>query len=94
MRLEYHRAQSTEKPEKIDDYSSKHVTYLRKNITEKQVTDEMTEETHTIYEYDEAKLTKEQYKRYLAEMSVMDIEQQRADIDYIAIMTGVDLEEI
>ena len=94
MKLEYHKSSSTVKPELIDDSSSKYVTYLRKNIVEKQVTDEMTEETHTVYEYDEAKLTKEQYKQYLAEMSVMDIEQQRADIDYIAIMTGVDLEEI
>lgn len=93
MRLEYCKSQSTEKPDLIDDYSSKYVTYLRKNIVEKQVYDEMTEDTHTVYEYDEAKLTKEEYKQYLAQTSVMDIEQIRADVDYIALMSGVDLEE-
>ena len=93
MRLEYYKSQSTEKPDLIDDYSSKYVTYLRKNIVEKQVYDEMTEDTHTVYEYDEAKLTKEEYKQYLTQTSVMDIEQIRADVDYIALMSGVDLEE-
>lgn len=93
MKLEYYKSSSTVKPELIDDSSSKYVTYLRKNIVEKQVTDEMSEETHTVYEYDEAKLTKAEYKQYLTEMSVMNIEQQRADIDYIALMCDVDLGE-
>lgn len=94
MIIQYYKSQSTVRPELIDDHSSKYVTYLRKNIVEKQVTDEMTEETHTVYEYDEAKLTKAEYKQYLTEMSTMDVEQQRADIDYIALITGVDLEEV
>lgn len=93
MKLNYVKSKSTEYPELIDTTSSKVVVYLRKNVVEKQVKDEITGDTRTIYEYDEAKLTKEEYKQYLEELSILDIEQQRADIDYIAFMTGVDLEE-
>lgn len=57
-----------------------------------KVLDGVDGEEYTYYEYDEAKLTKEQYKQYIAELSVADIQQQRADIDYIALMMGVDLE--
>ena len=86
MEIHYAKSESLNKPELIDDYSSNHVTYIRKNVVQKQVEDEMTGESHTVYEYDEAKLTKADYAKYL-------IEQQRADIDYIALMTDVDLEE-
>lgn len=92
MRLDWHKSESTVYPELIDTTSSKTTVYLRKNVTEKWVEDDMSGESYTMYEYEEAKLTKEEYNKYLEEMSVMDIEQQRADIDYIAFMTGVDLE--
>lgn len=93
MKLNYVKSQSTEYPELIDTTSSKTVVYLRKNVVEKQVKNEVTGDTYTMYEYDEAKLTKAEYKQYLDELSLMNLEQQRADIDYIAFMTGVDLEE-
>lgn len=92
--LQYQKAYSTLKPDLIDDYSSKYTVYLRKNIVETEYHDEFTDSTVTMYEYDEAKLTKEQYRQYLQELSLKDIEQQRADIDYIALMTGIDLEEV
>ena len=92
MRLNWNKSESTVYPELIDTTSSKTTVYLRKNVAEKQVDDDMSGESYTMYEYDEAKLTKAEYKQYLKEMSIMDIEQQRADIDYIAFMTGVDLE--
>ena len=43
----------------------------------------------TFYEYEEAKLTKAEYQEYLKELSIIDIQQQRADIDYIMLMTGI-----
>ena len=49
------------------------------------------EET-VFYEYDEAKLTKREYQEYLKELEIIDIQKQRADIDYIALMSGIDLE--
>ena len=86
MEIHYAKSESLNRPELVDDHSSKYVTYIRKNIVQKQVKDETTGESHMVYEYEEAKLTKTDYARYL-------IEQQRADINYIAIMADVDLEE-
>lgn len=92
MYINYIKSASTIKPELVDTTSSKKYVYLRKDIIETQKTDEISNETTTLYEYQEAKLTKAEYQEYLAELSIIDIQQQRADIDYIAIMTGVDLE--
>lgn len=93
MKLNYVKSSSTVKPDLIDTTSSKTTVYIRQNIVENQRTDEMSGETSTFYEYQEAKLTKEEYQEYLKELEIIDIQQQRADIDYIALMCGVDLEE-
>lgn len=92
MKLEYKKSESTMYPELIDTTSSKTTVYLRKNVTEEHREDEEGN-SYIMYVYDGCKLTKEEYKQYLEELSIFDIEQQRADIDYIALMTGVDLEE-
>lgn len=86
MKLEFYKSSSSVKPELIDTTSSKKVVYIRQNIIETQM-----DET-TLYEYDEAKLTKTEYAEYLKELEIIDIQKQRADIDYIALMSGIDLE--
>lgn len=91
MALNYKKSQSSIYPELLDTTSSKKYVYLRQNVVEKQ-SEDMDGETYTYYEYEEAKLTKEEYEQYLEELTIIDIQQQRADIDYIALMTGVDLE--
>lgn len=88
MEIQYTKSSSYTLPETIDAHSSKKYVYIRQNIIVK--TD--VNEENPYYEYDEAKLTREEYKQYLSELSVIDIQQQRADIDYIALMSGVDLE--
>ena len=92
MKLNYVKSSSSVKPDLIDTTSSKVVVYLRQNIVEKIKTDEMSGEETVFYEYEEAKLTKQEYQEYLKELEIIDIQQQRADIDYIAIMSGIDLE--
>ena len=92
MKLNYIKSQSSVKPDLVDTTSSKVVVYLRQNIVENIKTDEMSGEETVFYEYDEAKLTKEEYQEYLKELEIIDIQKQRADIDYIALMCGVDLE--
>ena len=92
MKLNFIKSQSSVKPDLVDTTSSKVVVYLRQNIVENQRTDEISGETSTFYEYQEAKLTKEEYQEYLKELEIIDIQKQRADIDYIAIMSGIDLE--
>lgn len=89
MKLNYVKSQSSVKPDLVDATSSKVVVYLRQNIVENIKTDEMSGEETVFYEYDEAKLTKEEYQEYLKELEIIDIQQQRADIDYIMLMTGI-----
>ena len=92
MKLEFYKSSSSVKPELIDTTSSKVVVYLRQNIVENIKTDEMSGEETVFYEYEEAKLTKAEYQEYLKELEIIDIQKQRADIDYIALMSGIDLE--
>ena len=92
MKLNYIKSQSSVKPDLVDTTSSKAVVYLRQNIVENIKTDEMSGEKTVFYEYEEAKLTKEEYQEYLKELEIIDIQKQRADIDYIALMSGIDLE--
>ena len=83
MKLEFYKSSSSVKPELIDTTSSKKVVYIRQNIIEKQMDDAV------FYEYEEAKLTKAEYQEYLKELEIIDIQQQRADIDYIMLMIGI-----
>ena len=92
MILNYVKSQSSIKPELIDTTSSKTTVYLRKNIVEVEKTNESDNTSTTFYEYEESKLTKQEYQEYLKELEIIDIQKQRADIDYIALMSGVDLE--
>ena len=92
MKMNYVKSESTIKPQLVDATSSKTTVYIRKNIVEKERTDNETGDSTTYYEYEEAKLTKEEYQEYLKELEIIDIQKQRADIDYIALMSGIDLE--
>ena len=92
MKMNYAKSKSTIKPELLDTTSSKTTVYIRKNIIEKERIDNETGYSTTYYEYDEVKLTKEEYQEYLKELEIIDIQKQRADIDYIALMSGIDLE--
>ena len=89
MKLNYVKSQSSVKPDLVDTTSSKVVVYLRQKIVENIKTDEMSGEETVFYEYDEAKLTKQEYQEYLKELEIIDIQQQRADIDYIMLMMGI-----
>ena len=92
MKLKYVKSQSSVKPDLLDTTSSKVVVYLRQNIVENKKIDGMSGEETVFYEYEEAKLTKQEYQEYLKELEIIDIQKQRADIDYIALMSGIDLE--
>ena len=89
MKLNYVKSQSSVKPDLVDTTSSKAIVYLRQNIIENIKTDEMSGEETVFYEYEEAKLTKQEYQEYLKELEIIDIQKQRADIDYIMLMTGI-----
>ena len=67
MKLIFNKSQSSVRPELIDTTSSKKVVYIRQNIVEIQKNDT------TFYEYDEAKLTKDEYKKYLDELKTQNM---------------------
>ena len=92
MKLNYIKSQSSVKPDLVDTTSSKTTVYIRQNIVKNIKTDEMSGKETVFYEYEEAKLTKAEYQEYLKELEIIDIQKQRADIDYIALMSGIDLE--
>ena len=89
MKLNYIKSQSSVKPDLVDTTSSKTTVYIRQNIVENKKTDEMSGKETVFYEYEEAKLTKAEYQEYLKELEIIDIQQQRADIDYIMLMTRI-----
>lgn len=80
MELVYNKSQSTVRPDTVDTTSSKTTVYLRRNI--KEITSE--DSSFTTYEYEEAKLTKEEYDKYCQEQlsqgtEVVDIEAMTLD---------------
>lgn len=89
--MKWYKSESTERPDEVDVTLSRTTVYLRRNITEKQRENEVDGEIQRYFEYDESKMAKEEYAEYSKGLSIIDIEQQRADIDYLAIMTGVQL---
>lgn len=82
---EWKRVQGSQdtKPSEFDVESSPTTVYQRKNI--EQVTMKNEDGTTTqLWEYDERTMTPIEYSKYV-------FEQSRADIDFIAAMSGVEL---
>ena len=84
MQLNWKYTESTGRPLDVDEVSSPTSVFLAKNIVEKQR--EIDGETELYYEYQCAVLSNAEYTAYLEE-------QNRSDIDYIAMMSDIDLEE-
>lgn len=84
MNLTYKKSESTAYPQLIDTTSSKTTVYIRRNVVEKKRTDEITGDTYIYYEYEEVKVPKIEYEKYLCD-------KVRADVDYIAFMAGIEL---
>ena len=87
MKLNFIKSQSSVKPDLVDTTSSKTTVYIRQNIIKKEKTVENTNSedndatsTTVFYEYDEAKLTKEEYQEYLKELNSSDTLQTIEDL--------------
>lgn len=90
--MQWTKSESTVMPETVDTTSSKTMVYLRRGIEEKQRTDETSGDEMTFYEYEEAKMTRAEYEEYMQVVEAVNMRQIRADVDYIALCAGVDLE--
>lgn len=93
MTLNYYEAESTISPDTIDETSSKKYTYIHKNIEEyTKTTDD--DSSITMYKYQEAKVSKEDYELYkseiLKDIKISELEEQiatmSANLDYLLIM--------
>ena len=82
---EWYRSESTVMPEETDLTSSKVYNYVRRNIEEEEREDEEGN-TITMYVFEEMKVSKESWGMYLETI------QNTANIDYIAMETGIELE--
>lgn len=80
----WYKAESSVRPELEDLTSSAVFNYARQNIAEEERTRE-DGSTYIVFVYDEIKVHKEDWELF------KDSQKQRADIDYLAMMTEVDL---
>ncbi len=81
--MDWKLSESTIRPLKVDDTSSKTTTYFRRNIKEEKRSDT------TWFVYEEATMPKEDYHEIL-----VCTEEISANIDYLAMMTDVELPEV
>lgn len=81
MRFNWYKVTGDDSPKEIDTIGSTTYIYFHRNIQPK--TDAYQTE---YYQYDEAKLTPLEYQQYL-------LEQTRSEVDYLAMMSDIDLEE-
>lgn len=80
MNLDFYKAESTVEPDEVDAVSSPTTVYIRKNIRQDTVQDVDGNE-FTVWKYDEAKVSRQDFEEYRAE-------KQEADIAYLYMMEG------
>ena len=92
MKFEYINSTSTVEPSILDNTSSPNVVYVRKNIVPREEEQE-DGSVITYYDYQEAKISKADWDYF---KSIIDLDSKvaksLADIDYIAMEIGVDLD--
>lgn len=90
MELKWYQSEATHEVSLLDTGSSPTTVFLRRNITKttKKIGPK-SEETYDVWQYEEAKVSHEQFEEYVATLQT----KARSDIDFIAMMTGVDLDE-
>lgn len=59
------RGTQTTRPLEVDTSSSTKTVYLRRNIEQVEIEDGQSEETVTMWEYEERQMTPEEYSQYL-----------------------------
>lgn len=85
LNLDYYPSESDTMPDEIDTTSSPTTVYLRRNIRAEERKDVETGETRTVYVYDEAKISRQEYDNYMQGKT-------QADIEYLYMMGGLDYE--
>lgn len=85
-----HEGYQQEKPLSVDTDSSPTTVYLRRNIREvPNIGPDGEEGEGTHWKYEEAELTPDEYALFSTQVKQEDLEAQ---VQYVAMMTGVDLD--
>ena len=82
------------KPDEFDVTSSPTTIYQRRNIQRITIEDKNENNNDSnieLWQYEERELTIEEYNKLNIQLK-QTVEQNRADIDFLAAMTGIDLE--
>ena len=79
-----------ERPQEWDTTTSKVVVYQRKNI-ERITVEDMDGKTAELWQYDEREMSYDEYAVIRAEAQQEQIDQIRADVDYISAVAEIDL---
>lgn len=79
-------AEANYKPDAIDTATSRIYNYIRRNIHQEQHEDDEGNML-TVWVYEEKKISKENWELYKI------IERNSANIDYIAMMTDIEIED-
>lgn len=81
--MRWYKSESAIRPDTLDTTSSKTSIFLRRNIIEKQHKDVIYGEMQTHFEYEEAKLTKEEYEKYKQNSANEEIVNLRNEVDML-----------
>lgn len=79
-----------EKPQEFDTTTSAVIVYQRRNI-ERVTVKNPDGTTAELWEYEEREMTHEEYAIVRAEAQQEQIDQTRADVDFISAMADIDL---
>lgn len=79
-------AEATFEPDAVDTTTSKVYNYVRRNIREEQRKDEEGN-SYTVWVYEEMRVAKGEWELYKS------VERNTANIDYIAMMSDIEIEE-
>lgn len=79
------------KPAEFDTTSSSEVVYQRRNIEQIEVENPMDDTKTKLWKYDEREMTRKEYEEVRVESQQEQIDQNRADIDFISAMSDISL---
>lgn len=83
----WYNVESTTQPSMIDTTTSRNWIYVRKDIHTEEREDEVTGEKMAVWVWKEIKIARENWELYKA------VERNTANIDYIAMMSDIEIEE-
>lgn len=90
--MRFQKVHGTQETKPLNVECCGEIVYVRENI--ERVTVTQGEEEVEMWEYDEAKIPLSEFMEIFSAITTDSQETQQAQIDYIAMMSDIDLEEV